>query len=387
VQNPLTVLSPADLRQRRSQKWWRYPEDVLPMFIAEMDTPLAPPVASALADAVQRGDTGYMSPYGLPEAFAGFAARHYGWHPDPAHMVVVPDVLRGIAEVLHLVSSPGAGVVVNTPVYAPFLTLIPDNGRRVVASPLRRAADGRYGYDLDALDRDLARDGVEVLLLCNPHNPTGLVATAEELATIAGYAHRHGVRVLADEIHAPLTYPGHPHVAFATVPSPAAERAVVFVSASKAFNLAGLKAAMVVAGGTPAWQALQPFPTEVPFGAGLLGVIAGVAAFTDGDAWLASLRHGLDANRMLLAELLTRHVPEVGYVPPQATFLAWLDLRALPLGDNPAEALLDRAHVALSSGPTFGPEGIGHARLNFATSPELLTEGVVRIAAAVTPGG
>jgi cysteine-S-conjugate beta-lyase len=385
VANPLTALPPAALRRRWSYKWRRFEDDVLPMFIAEMDTPLAPPVLAALTGALHRGDTGYVSSYALPEAYAAFAARHFGWAPDPGHMLLVPDVLRGISEVLRLVSSPGAGVVVNTPVYAPFLTLIPAAGRRVVASPLRRSPDGSYGYDLDALDRDLARDGVEVLLLCNPHNPTGLVSTPAELATVAELAHRHGVRVLADEIHAPLVYPGHRHTAFATVPSPAAAEAVVFVSASKAFNLPGLKAALAVAGGPAAWQLIREVPPEVPFGAGVLGVIASAAAYTAGDEWLASLVAGLDANRRLLADLLARHAPHVGYTPPQGTFLAWLDLRAGGLGDDPAEPLLERGRVALSSGPTFGPEGKGYARLNFATSPELLTEGVRRIASVTTP--
>lgn len=378
--NPLTALPLAVLRQRRSYKWRSYPDDVLPMFIAEMDTPLAPPVAAALAEALDRGDTGYLSPYGLPEAFAGFAERHFQWAPDPGHMIVVPDVLRGVAEMLALVSSPGARVVVNTPIYAPFLTLIPQTGRRVVASPLRGQADGSYAYDLDALDRDLARDGVEVLLLCNPHNPTGLVATAAELTTIAELAHRHRVRVLADEIHAALVYPGSAHTPFARVASEAAAESIVLTSASKAFNLPGLKTALAVAGGEPAWQLLRTISPEVPFAAGLLGVIAGEAAFTHGDAWLAALVRGLDANRVLLADLLARHVPAAGYVPPQATFLAWLDLRALGLGDDPAAPLLARARLALSSGPTFGPEGRGYARLNFATSPDLLAEGVRRIA-------
>ena len=175
VDNPLTALPIEALRARNSVKWRQYEPDVLPLFVAEMDTPLAPPIAEVLTAAMARGDTGYAHPGQLREAFAGFAQRHYGWSPDPGQMVVVPDALRGISEVLKLVSSPGAGVVVNTPVYAPFFIMIPAAGRRVVESPLRREATGEYRYDLDALDRDLAADGVEVLLLCNPHNPTGVV--------------------------------------------------------------------------------------------------------------------------------------------------------------------------------------------------------------------
>jgi cystathionine beta-lyase len=360
-----------------------YDPDILPLFVAEMDTPLAPPIEQALAAAIARGDVGYAHPGRLPEAFAGFAERHYGWKPDPGHMVVVPDVLRGISEVLKLVSSPGAGVVVNTPVYAPFFAMIPAAGRRVVESPLRQEPDGGYLLDLEALDRDLGGDGVEVLLLCNPHNPTGLVLRPDELKDVATIAERHRVRLLVDEIHAPLIFPGYTHTAFATVAAEAAAEAIVFVSASKAFNLPGLKASLAVAGGDAGWARLAELPIEVTFGTGLLGVIGGEAAFTACDEWLAALLRGLDHNRAHLGELLAQQLPDVGYVPPQATYLAWLDLRALGLGDDPAEILRERGRVALASGPTFGAPGRGYARLNLATSPTLLAEAVRRIATAV----
>ena len=387
TQSPLTLLSPQALRGRRSHKWRRYPDDVLPMFIAEMDTPLAPPIERTLADAIRRGDTGYAHPTGLAEAFAGFASRHYDWQPDPQLSIVVPDVLQGIGAVLALVSSPGSGVVINTPVYPPFFTVIPAAGRRVVESPLRREADGRYTFDLEALDRDLAADGVEVLLLCNPHNPSGLVLRPTELLAIAEIARGHGVRVLVDEIHAPLVYPGARHTAFATLPADAAQDCIVFVSASKAFNLPGLKASLVIAGGEPAWRVLRELPVEVTFGTGLLGVISSEVAFAECDDWLATLVVALQANRDRLARLLADSLPSVGYVPPQATFLAWLDLRSLGLGDDPAEPLLERGRLALTSGPAFGPGGSGHARLTFATSPELLAEAVRRVAATVSAAG
>jgi cystathionine beta-lyase len=274
-------------------------------------------------------------------------------------------------------------VVINTPVYHPFFTMIPAAGRRVVESPLRREPDGGYRFDLEALDRDLAAVGVEVLLLCNPHNPTGLVHSLAELEAIAEIAQRHQVRLLVDEIHAALTYPGHPHTAFATVPADAAAESIIFVSASKAFNLPGLKASLVVAGGEAAWTRLAELPVEVTFGTGLPGVIAGEAAFGACDDWLAALMRGLDHNRRLLADLLAEQLPGVGFVPPQATYLAWLDLRGLDLGDDPAEPLRERGRVALASGPSFGAQGKGYARLNLATSPTILAEGVRRMVAAL----
>jgi cystathionine beta-lyase len=377
--NPLEALPIEALRARRSVKWRRFDPDVLPLWVAEMDVALAEPVTEALAAAVARGDTGYADPGRLPEAFAGFAGRRYGWTPDPDGIVVVADALRGISEVLALVTEPGAGVVVNTPAYPPFFTTIAALGRRFVASPLAVAPDGSYRLDLDALDRDLAADGVRAYLLCNPHNPTGLVLTPDELTAVADLAERHRVRLLADEIHGPLVYPGRRHTPLATIPRSAAAEALIFASASKAWNLPGLKAAMVIAAGAPARSVVRQLPADVGWGTGLFGVLAGEAAFKHGEPWLDELLVGLDHNRTLLSAL-SATIPGLGYVPPPATYLAWLDLRALGLGDDPAEPILARGRVALSRGLDFGPEGAGHARLNFATRPSILSEAVRRIA-------
>jgi cystathionine beta-lyase len=378
VKNPLTALTLAELRQRRSIKWRRFDPDVLPLWVAEMDTTLAEPIAEALAAAVARGDTGYAHPGRLREAFADFAARRYGWSPDPGRMLVLPDVVRAIAEVLAVASEPGHGVVVNPPVYPPFYSVTTIAGRRVVESPLVRSSDGRYRLDLDALDRDLARPDVRVYLLCNPHNPTGQVVSPHELGAVAEIAERHDVLVVADEIHAPLTYPGVTYTPFATV----SDTGVTLVSASKAWNLPGLKAALAVANGDKGWGRLSAIPIEATFGTGLYGVIAGEAAFTDGEPWLDALIDGLDHNRRQLADLLAVHLTGARYVPPDATFLAWLDLSVLGLGEDPAEAMLPHG-VALYNGPAFGKPGRGFARLNFATSPELLTEAVRRMALAL----
>ena len=381
VTDPLTVLSLDQLRTRRSVKWRRYDPDVLPLWLAEMDTPLAPPIAAVLAAAIARGDTGYVDPGALPESFAGYATRRWGWSPDPARMAVVPDVLQGIQEVVQLVSEPGDGVVVNTPAYPPFFAFLAAVGRTVVTSPLGRTDGGGFFLDLERLEHDLARPEVTVYLGCNPQNPTGLVLRPDKLAEVAAIAGRHGVRVLMDEIHAPITYPGVTHTPYATVPG--ADSSIVFVSASKAWNLPGLKAALAVAAGDASWADLSRLPPEAIFGAGLLGVIASEAAWTDGEAWLAALMTGLHRNREVFAGLLAEHLPEVRYHPPDATYLAWLDLRRLGLGDDPAAALVERARVALSPGPTFGEEGRGYARLNLATSPVILTEAVRRIAASL----
>jgi len=378
--HPLDALAPDQLRERISVKYRYFPPDVLPAFVAEMDTPLAPPVAEALIAAVRRGDTGYPTPAGLPEAFAEFAGRRYGWSPDPARMRMISDVMSGMLEVLQVITEPGSAIVVNTPVYHPFFFWLPHIGRRVVQSPLR-ATDHGYRVDLDRLERDFAA-GAAAYLLCNPHNPTGTVFTEAELRAVADLAERYGVRVVADEIHAPLVYPGNRHVSFGSLPGDAAERAVVAVSASKAWNFAGLKAALLVAG-PQAWQDLERISMELSYHTGILGVVASEAAFRQGEPWLSQLLADLDRNRLLLAERLAAELPEVGYRPPDATYLAWLDCRRLDLPGDPAETFLEYGKVAVNSGPTFGEGGEGFVRLNLAMSAERLTEAVRRMAVAV----
>ncbi|NUW39529.1 aminotransferase class I/II-fold pyridoxal phosphate-dependent enzyme [Nonomuraea rhodomycinica] len=344
-----------------------------------MDTPLAEPISSALIAAVGRGDTGYALAGRLPEAFAGFAARHYGWNPEPSAARLVPDVMSGIVEILRIISEPGDRVVVNTPGYPPFFYWIERIGRQVVPSPLAAGPDGPR-LDLDRLERDFAA-GARAYLLCNPHNPTGLVLTREELAQVAALADRHDVRVVVDEILAPLTYPGHRHVPFPSLDSPAAARSVALVSASKAWNIAGLKAALAVPG-PDARAEVAAIHEEVSEGAGLFGVLASEAAFTHGRPWLQEVIAGLDENRRSLAAQLADRLPGIAYHLPQAGYVAWLDCRALGWGADPAQIFLRHGRVGLSSGTRFGPPGQGFVRLNFATAPDRLTEAVHRMAIA-----
>jgi cystathionine beta-lyase len=369
--------APATLARRRSVKYSMYEPDVLPMWVAEMDVQLAEPIRDALAGSLADSDTGYAFADGVPEAYAAFSGRRYGWTPDPGRMVALPDVMRGVSEMLRIVTAPGDGVVINTPVYPPFFAHIRDVERRVVTSPLASTANG-YRLDLDRLEADFAA-GARAYLLCNPHNPTGLVLTREELLAVAELADRYRVRVLVDEIHAPLRYPGTVHVPFGSLDVPAARTSVTLVSASKAWNLAGLKFALAVAG-ADAYDEAKRMTEDVFWSAGLPGVVANHAAFEAGEPWLDTLLDALDGNRRLLAELLAEQLPDVRLTMPDATYLAWLDLRAYDLGDDPSVPLRERGRVALTAGPAFGEEGRGFARFNFASSPERLTEAVRRMA-------
>jgi cystathionine beta-lyase len=385
VGDPFEDLDLRRLRERRSAKWSRHPPDVLPAWVAEMDFPIAEPVRAALLAAVERDDCGYMSPAGLPAAFARFAAERYGWPVDPAAVSIVPDVMAGVAEVLRRATAPGDPVVINPPVYPPFRSVIQEVERTVAEVPLARDGPG-WVLDLDRLERAFAA-GARAYLLCNPHNPTGTVARPEELERIGELADRYGVVVLADEIHAPLVLTGARHTPFGGLRAPLVGRSVTLTSASKAWNVAGLKCAVAVAPEPPMRALIAGLPEEVRYRAGHLGVLAAIAAFEDGGEWLDGLLAHLDRQRHRLTDLLRRELPEVGYAPPQAGYLAWLDCRALPLGVDPAAAFLERGRVALSPGPDFGREGAGFARLNLGTSAALLAEAVRRMARAVSSEG
>lgn len=382
--HPLRALTLDELRLRTSIKWRAFDPDVLPVWVAEMDAPLAPAVAAALREAVERGDTGYATGTPYVEALRDFAKDRWDWSFEAEQGVIVPDVMLGVVEMLKLVTGPGDAVVVSSPVYPPFYDFVRTSDRRIVEAEL--GEDGRL--DLQVLEeafraaRESARPAA--YLLCNPHNPTGTVHTLEELTAVAQLAASYGVRVVADEIHAPLVLPGARHRPYLSVPG--AGGAFSLMSASKAWNLAGLKAAIAVAG-PDAVDDLRRMPEVATHGASHLGEIAHAAALSEGRDWLDALLVDLDDNRRLFGDLLAVRLPQVSYRPGEGTYLAWLDCRDLALGDDPAAAFRERGRVALNSGPEFGTGGAGHARLNLATTPEILTEAVARMARTVEGAG
>lgn len=373
----------AELRERTSEKWREYPADVLPLFVAETDFPLAPAVTAALQRAVEIGDTGYMaSRTPLAAAFSDFASRRYGWEPDPARIRSTADVSMGIVEILRRVTQPGERVVVTPPVYPPFYDLVAEAGAEVERVPLRDTGT-RWELDLDGI-RAAFEDGATAILLCNPHNPTGTVHGRDSLTALAELADEFGVAVVSDEIHAPLAQPGSGFTPFLAVSDAAQRVGYALVSASKAFNLAGLKCALMVTADDETSAVVRGLPVEVEWRTGQFGLLAALAAFSEeSDEWLDGLLRTLDENRLLLEDLLAAHLPGARYRIPDAGYLAWIDLTALEWGDNPARRILKDAKVALHFGPAFGAEGAGHVRLNFGTSPEILTEAIERIASLV----
>ncbi|MEU7985196.1 aminotransferase class I/II-fold pyridoxal phosphate-dependent enzyme [Streptosporangium canum] len=377
----LSIPSLAELRKRRSAKWRTFPDDVLPLPVAEMDFPLAEPVARALHEAVDRSDTGYAAPTrDLADAVSAYARRAWDWRIDADDVRTVADVGIGIVETLRRVVGTGDRVVISPPVYEPFSWWVREVGAHVVEAPL---AGGPLGWrlDLDALERAFAGHAT-AYVLCSPHNPVGLVHRREDLVALAELADRYGVYVLSDEIHAPLVLPGAEFVPFLSVSDEARRWGFSFLSASKGWNLAGLKAAAVITADPVPKRHVDRLPPHSLYRTGHLGVLATVAAFNHGDQWLADVLDVLDHNRRLLDELLAKLLPGARYGQPQAGFLAWIDFRALGWGGDPAEHILAAARVALNAGHRYGDAGIGFARLNFGCSPQMLTEAVTRIAAA-----
>jgi cystathionine beta-lyase len=370
------------LRRRSSEKWGRYPADVLPMFVAEMDFPLAPEIKAALLEAVEDGDTGYVNPRDTraAAAFAGFARDAWGWAPQVHRMAVTTDVSVVIVESLRRLAPAGAGVIITPPVYPPFFDFVPEAGGTVVEVPL--LDDGAaYALDLDGIDRAL-RAGARGVLLCNPHNPVGLVHGREQLAELSAIVARHGGFVVSDEIHAPLVHHGRAFTPYLTVSDEAREHGIAAESGSKAFNLAGLKTAFFVAESDRMTKLVASLPEDVTFRAGLFGLIATREGFARGRGWLAATIAAIEHNVMVLEGQLGASLPAVRLRRPDASYLAWLDMSALGWGDDPAQFALEHARVALSSGPAFGPQGAGHARMNLGCAPGTIIEAVTRLARA-----
>ncbi|WP_239451823.1 MalY/PatB family protein [Frondihabitans sp. PAMC 28766] len=366
---------------RTSIKWTRYAPDVLPLFVAEMDFGIAPGISEALINRVRSSDLGYLDgPGPLAPAFAAFVNDRWGWDLDPARVHIATDVSVGIVETLRVALPEGGRVAIAPPVYPPFFVLVDEARCQVVEVPLLEKW-GEYALDLDGLEAAF-RDGVTVFLLCNPHNPVGLVHDRRTLEALADLAARYDVLVVSDEIHGPLTHPGLTFTPFAAVAELRGARSVVVTSASKGWNLAGVKCSVVVAGDARSAALLDTFNDEIACRTSILGLHANIQAFSHEIEWLEDAIARVVANDRLLAALISDQLPGVVYHRPKAGYLAWLDFRGLGLGDDPAVPLREHAYVALNSGLGFGQQGRGFARLNLACEPDTLREAVARIAAA-----
>jgi cysteine-S-conjugate beta-lyase len=369
------------LRTLGGLKWTFYGEDVLAAWVAEMDFGLAPSVTAALHEAVDRGLTGYHFPaaeLGIATAAADYWAGRFDWKVDPSWVFAAPDVIEGIRRCIVHLTKPGSPVVLHTPVYFPFFSMVERAGREIIEVPSPRDADGRYSLDLVGIEEGL-KAGAGSVVVCNPWNPTGRVFTRSDLEEVVDLAARYDARVIADEIHAPIVYNGAQHVPIATIDS---ERTMSVNAASKAWNLPGLKCAQVVLtseGDRAIWES---YFTMDLVGVGSFGLIAGEAAYSGGRDWFEDVLARLHKNRDLLVDLAATHVPEAKINPPEGTYLAWMDLSAYGL-DAPAEFILHEGRVALTAGRAFRGNSSQFVRLNFATEPEVLIEMMERIGTAL----
>jgi len=388
MRNPPTRLDELELellRTRLGEKWLTHDRDVLPAGVAEMDFPLAEPIRLGLQRAVDRCDVGYpIAPKntGLREVFAERMQALYGWQVDPGRVEIITDVVQGLYVALEALSRKGEGAVVQTPIYPPFLAAVAETQRRLVENRLTRT-EGGFEIDFDAL-RDALDQHTRVILLCNPHNPSGRVFTRSELEEIAEIADRNQLIVVSDEIHQDLVYDGRRHVPFASLSPEAAARTITLHSATKAFNIAGLRCAVAHFGSAELHKRFTAAALpHIRGGIGLLGIYATLAAWRHSQPWLDDVRRYLGSNRDFLRRTLAEKIPQIVFHPPQATYLAWLDCGALELPSTPGAYFLSHARVALSDGYYFGGPGQHFARLNFATSREILTRVLDHMATAL----
>lgn len=364
------------LRAKRGAKW-QHSSSRYAAWIADMDFAVAPAIRDHLGAVIVGDEFGYPNwggPGAHSPAVAAFIDRmisRYDWRPNVDRLHEMNDVIQGVRVAIQHLSEPGDGVVLHLPAYHPFLDTIGAMDRLLV--PIM--ANGRE-FDYDELERRLSEASAAVWILCHPHNPLGRVFGRSELERIADIAARHDITVISDEIHADLTYPtktGEPvgHVPFETLGADVAARTVTVTSASKAFNLAGLRWAILHAGSDRLNAVLRALPAHYLGAPNVMAVEATVAGWTHGDGWLDAVIEVLAENRTALGGLLERYLPGTGYTPPDATYLAWLDVSDLGLGDDPARVFGERG-VELSAGTLFGPPGAGHVRINLATSPHVL---------------
>ncbi len=369
-------------RRRPGAKWVKVGPGGLAAWVADMDFAVAPPIASALQAVLDVGDVGYptwaahgRSP--MVDVFVDRMATRYGWYVPGDEVIELCEVVQGIQVALHLATEPGDGIAVLTPIYPPFLKCAAFAGRRIVEIAARADPRG-WAWDHEELAAAVIRERVKVLLLCHPHNPTGRVYRRDELESFAAVAEAHDLLIISDEIHADLVYAPEGHIPIASLSPKVAARTVTINSASKAFNLAGLRWAVAHIGPVEMREAIARLPDHLLGVPNLAAVTASHAAWTMGDEWLAAVVAHLDAQRHRLAERLTSQLPTVGYRVPEATYLAWLDCSALGFGEEPYDVFA-RAGLEFSRGVNFGEVGREFVRVNLATSGAIVDEIVDRM--------
>jgi cystathionine beta-lyase len=374
-----------ELRARRGAKWHRYGDDVLGAWVADMDFTVPEPVQAAIRRVVDAGDYGYairQGEDGLAAAFEYRMSGHFGWTPVAEQVQPVSDLIQALLAIIHVFTEPADGIVVQSPIYPPFLVAIDQTGRRLDDNPLIDTGSS-FAIDMDGL-RETIDERTRILLVCNPHNPTGRVFSRDELMALGALAVERDLLVICDEIHADLVYPGRTFVPFATLPTEIADRTIIITSATKGFNIPGLKCGLMYFGSADLKRRFhQVIPERMMGSVNVLGVDATVAAWRDGQAWLDQVMSRLATNRQRIAEFIEEELPEIRHYSPEGTYLAWMDCRELDLQPSAYKFFLDRAKLGFNDGAEFGTNGENRVRLNFGTSPAILDQILDRMVSAV----
>jgi len=375
-----------ELHTHHSEKWRAFPQDVLPLPVAEMDFPVAEPIKAILTEMVAHSDLGYLGP--IPElglGFKKFAAERWNWSVDEKQVHIATDVGVAVVEILRVFTKPGDSILISSPVYHNFYTWINETKLTLVDVPFERTSNedtNPWIINWESIESAYA-SGIKVHLLCSPHNPLGFIYSEQDLRKIVALAKKYDVLVISDEIHAPLTFPGETFVPILSLGADAESVALCVTAASKGWNIAGLKCAIIISQNNEMNTELAKLAPAMHYRASLLGGFATAVAFAECEVWLDTVLAQLDQNRHLIKKLLAEKLPTVRYHIPQNSYLAWLDVESLNLGENPSVTLIEKGRVAFSPGHGFGKQCDQYVRLNFATSTEIITEAIDRIARAI----
>lgn len=370
-------------RSTDSTKWRRYGDDVLPLWVADMDFMAPEPILRALRERVDHGIFGYGSPpRELSEVVVARLHERYGWQVTTEDVVYFPGVIAGFNLACHAIAGPGEGVLFQTPVYFPIPKAPTLTGRAAQQMELTREADGHYAIDFDRFEQAISEQ-TRLFILCNPHNPVGRVFHRAELEWLAESCLRHDVTICADEIHCDLVYPGHHHIPIASLAPEIANRTITLMAPSKTFNIAGLQCSVAIIQNPTLRRAMTHIHTGLVHGMNVMGYTAALAGYREGQPWLDAVLQYLASNRNFLYNYVNTNLPGVTMSKPEGTYLAWLDCREAGIPGNPYEFFLQEARVALNDGVTFGQGGEGFVRLNFACPRAILEEALDRMRAAL----
>lgn len=375
------ALSISDLRARDAKKWHQYPGDVLPLWVADMDFPIAQEIKEALASFALGNDYGYQLSAGrreLKPSLVKWLADNHNWQVEEDHIEAINGIVPGLYLASLSCTTPSEEVLIPTPIYPPFMKAAQNTHRHI--HYVQMVEKERWELDLDALE-DAVTDSTRLLMFCNPQNPTGRVFSREELESLAAFVLKHDLWIVSDELHADITY-DHQHIPIASLGSDIAQRTLTLYGPTKPFNIAGLKVGFAISENPELLTRFKEKAEGLVGPPNTFGQVATIAAYTQGDKWLRDTLSYIKANRDFVAEYLAAELPQIGFKPPEGTYLAWLDFRNRGIEDLES-FLLEQAKVGLNQGPSYGPGGEGFARLNLATSRAIVTEALERIRKAL----